>query len=1144
MSWGGGFLSSLLDDLRRVPTPLSVKSRSPLVASVKGAQLALLKAAIGRAQGRAEKDLAPGLRRYAIWLEYAAFVNENSDESISEVAAALYEFAAYLTDIRPSTIFKPPLNDLLRSAIVASQTTFQGRSSIVARRIVNSLLQQESDTAEKRCHIEASLVVASLLARRFHIASSRARGLDQIAEEGLTELESRDATAAEYEALDLAVRIAHAAANAASGMLAGVPLLLDAALEQFDSLREVAVDNNDSDRFWLCDRLAATVRRMNESSMHRLLGHHGSPIPPRYRHMLAREGFFELWGPQREALERGIINPSSHDNFVISVPTGAGKTLLAELLILTTLGGDAGWVVYITPSRSLVNQVSQDLRRRLQPCDIHVQTILAGAEQSIVLDEELEFLPRTRSVVVTTPEKLDSYYRNAQQIFDSCRLLIVDEAHKVSEARRGPLIESIVARFKVLQPNTRIALLSGVMSNAEELSSWLGDDSSQTVVSRRRATRHTFGVAIKQDQPITYGPEKPKKDKDTKQPKISRRVNFKGGIVLVDEEDDISGDITVDLVDVFNGYTWERLRKRGWFHDRQEAGSPITDHSIEIAQAFAAAPGTILVFFNDTRWVESASRDFFYTDTLHADERKLLSDFLSLELGASHDLPKLCLRGVAYHHSRLPVSVQRAIELALERGWLKIVFATATLREGINTPATTVIVGGLTYRDQSGSTPITAMDFANLAGRAGRPRTDTEGRVILVPNSLAEASAIEAAKEYVLSGDAARKVRSQLRKLKDELEKADGEITKMPIDEQRLLLGLKAVDLSDSDGVSSFLDSTLWSFQELDEQSVRRAATLATKAFVQAEELIGERLAVASKVGLSLTSSELLRAEILERTSVFARSEAGDGTNRDEQIRVLLYSSLLLEEVNEQIDKADRGVEIHLPPLLAWINGENYDSVLLAGKESGLFGQSAKAGAAVKHCADLSNWLSWSFGAGWAIVEAELDDPDPAVGILPLMIRYGVPTDAAAFLSLLGVADRNAALVLSERFDDTGQKASLQSISDWMEEVEVEDVFPLDRHHLRAELLRRQAFRFRRPPLPYEFAAFRSDRVVDVGTVLSLESAARRVFVILNRQVIGEVGDEELPEVLHILADSSRPPYVVVVDSASPAKRGTFVIIQ
>jgi replicative superfamily II helicase len=92
--------------------------------------------------------------------------------------------------------------------------------------------------------------------------------------------------------------------------------------------------------------------------------------------------------------------------------------------------------LYITPSRSLAHQVSGDLRRHLNDSGITVRTVVAGAEQAVLLNEELDVLAQRRSVTVTTPEKCDAYYRNAKDLFGTCALVIFDEVHKIGDKDR------------------------------------------------------------------------------------------------------------------------------------------------------------------------------------------------------------------------------------------------------------------------------------------------------------------------------------------------------------------------------------------------------------------------------------------------------------------------------------------------------------------------------------------------------------------------------------------------------------------------------------------------------------------------------------------------------------------------------------
>src|SRR5687768_17300873 len=135
-------MSNLVDDARRAPTPNRLESRSPLISMIKEAQTVLLRSALhGRIGGEeaGALPLARDLRRYALWLDQVLLADSYSDNGPLELAASLYEFAADLTDQPPSSIFEPPLNDLIRSALLASLTPFQGRASIVAGRVADSL---------------------------------------------------------------------------------------------------------------------------------------------------------------------------------------------------------------------------------------------------------------------------------------------------------------------------------------------------------------------------------------------------------------------------------------------------------------------------------------------------------------------------------------------------------------------------------------------------------------------------------------------------------------------------------------------------------------------------------------------------------------------------------------------------------------------------------------------------------------------------------------------------------------------------------------------------------------------------------------------------------------------------------------------
>lgn len=77
----------------------------------------------------------------------------------------------------------------------------------------------------------------------------------------------------------------------------------------------------------------------------------------------------------------------------------------------------------------------------------------------------------------------------------------------------------------------------------------------------------------------------------------------------------------------------------------------------------------------------------------------------------------------------LPV-VKNLVETLFQEGLIKLVFATETLAAGINMPARTTVISTLSKRTDSGHRLLTASEFLQMAGRAGRRGMDTVGHVV------------------------------------------------------------------------------------------------------------------------------------------------------------------------------------------------------------------------------------------------------------------------------------------------------------------------------------------------------------------------------------------------------------------------------
>lgn len=103
--------------------------------------------------------------------------------------------------------------------------------------------------------------------------------------------------------------------------------------------------------------------------------------------------------------------------------------------------------------------------------------------------------------------------------------------------------------------------------------------------------------------------------------------------------------------------------------------------------------------------------------------------------------PATLLSGVAVHHAGMMPAYKALVEELAQNKLLKVVFATSTLGAGINVPAKTTVFTELTrYAGDSAAkngekfVPLTANEFQQMAGRAGRRGKDFIGNVVIMPD--------------------------------------------------------------------------------------------------------------------------------------------------------------------------------------------------------------------------------------------------------------------------------------------------------------------------------------------------------------------------------------------------------------------------
>jgi replicative superfamily II helicase len=104
-----------------------------------------------------------------------------------------------------------------------------------------------------------------------------------------------------------------------------------------------------------------------------------------------------LWPAAAAYADQALPGPDAHA--VIAVPTGAGKSSVAELAIAQAVR--TGWVLYLAPTNALVAQARRDLRRSIGHLDgVSIRTFTGGAEYTRMSGETLELTPEKCSLAL------------------------------------------------------------------------------------------------------------------------------------------------------------------------------------------------------------------------------------------------------------------------------------------------------------------------------------------------------------------------------------------------------------------------------------------------------------------------------------------------------------------------------------------------------------------------------------------------------------------------------------------------------------------------------------------------------------------------------------------------------------------------
>jgi len=390
------------------------------------------------------------------------------------------------------------------------------------------------------------------------------------------------------------------------------------------------------------------------------------------------------------------MDPS--DDLVVALPTGAGKTRIAELCILRALAAQQR-IVYVTPLRALSAQVERDLAETFLPLGFSVSSLYGSAG---IQSSDTETLSEGK-IVVSTPEKLDFALRNDPSIIDDVGLIVLDEGHMLGPNEREVRYEALVQRLlrRGDAAARRIVCLSALFPTPDEMNDlveWIRQDApGGPVHSTWRPTRQRFGVvqwlsqAARLDVKVEdESPFVPRFVETRKPPDGSRRrktfPSNKNELTLaaawrfIDQEKEVLVYCPLRKSVETLGRLVLRCIEHGVI-------APLRDVNPRIQNAMATG----------TEW-----------------------------LGVDHPAVQCLQYGVALHHGGLPRPFLNEIERLLRSGDCPLTIASPTLAQGLNLSAGVLLVPSI-WRNQE---IIPTTEFANVAGRAGRAFVDVEGLVL------------------------------------------------------------------------------------------------------------------------------------------------------------------------------------------------------------------------------------------------------------------------------------------------------------------------------------------------------------------------------------------------------------------------------
>lgn len=395
-------------------------------------------------------------------------------------------------------------------------------------------------------------------------------------------------------------------------------------------------------------------------------------------------------------------------SLLITAPSSSGKTFVAEVAAINSYYQHKKTILLV-PMKAIAEEKFADFVKKYERFGLRV---VVSTHDRPEFDDSI--LAGYFDIAIVIFEKMNALLTRSVATLNSCGLVVLDELQLLNDKSRGPGLEILLTKIKMIKESNPGAFqflgLSAVLADLNRFDGWLS--AAHCMTQTRPLELHEGVLSVDGTAKIR---------------------NFNDGREYARTIPGISG-ISVPTGPPTNRREGELLEES------------VLQRLVVICRYYLEGGKRILVFRKWRPLTRDTARRLAQELSLPAATR-LIRELGEGESTNSREALIECLGGgVAFHNSDLSAEERLAVESDFRSvdGQVQVVCSTSTLAMGVNLPASVVVIPDIVKPDpdaeQFHEIPITASEYKNMAGRAGRTRFNEEGTSILVVNSAAEAT--------------------------------------------------------------------------------------------------------------------------------------------------------------------------------------------------------------------------------------------------------------------------------------------------------------------------------------------------------------------------------------------------------------------